>query len=174
MIFRRDPLRDVAARLYAAAVDQARQTGFYAEGGVPDTLDGRFEMLSLHIFLLMRRLKDEGAAAAALSQRLADALFADLDANLREMGAGDLGVGPRVKRMAKSFYGRIAAYEAGMAGGPGVLEDAVRRNVYGTVAPAAEQVERMAAYARSAGDALAQQPLARLLEGRADLAAAAW
>jgi cytochrome b pre-mRNA-processing protein 3 len=173
VIFRKDPLQAAAAQLYDAAVAQARQPALYAEGGVPDTLDGRFEMLALHVFLVMHRLKDHGEAAA-LSQRLAEALFDDLDANLREMGAGDLGVGPRVKRMARGFYGRAAAYEAGLAGAPGVLEDAVRRNVYGTAAPPAGAVERMAAYARSAAAALAAQPLAGLLEGRASFAGAAW
>src|SRR4051812_18243649 len=80
VIFRKDPFHAAAAQLYGAAVVQARQPAFYAEGGVPDTLDGRFEMLALHVFLIMHRLKDAGEAAA-LSRRLVEALFDDLDAN---------------------------------------------------------------------------------------------
>jgi cytochrome b pre-mRNA-processing protein 3 len=174
MIFRRDPLLDTAARLYGEAVAQARQPAFYEEGGVPDTVDGRFEMLALHVFLLMRRLKAHGEAAKALSQRLVEALIADLDANLREMGAGDLGVAPRVKRMAKGFYGRAGAYEEGLDGPPGALEAAVRRNIYGTVEPAAGAAERMAAYARSAEAALAKQPPAGLLKGDVSFSDAVW
>lgn len=174
MIFRRDPLRDAAGRLYAEAVAQARRPAFYESGGVPDTLDGRFEMVALHVFLLMQRLKGEGPAAAGLSRRLAEDLFADMDANLREMGVGDLGVGPRVKRMAKAFYGRAAAYEAGLGQpDPAALEAALRRNLYGTVVPAADAAGRMAGYVRAAAAALAAQPLAALMEGRVSFAGAA-
>lgn len=170
MIFRRDPHRAPAERLYAGVVAQARRPVFYAECGVPDTLDGRFEMLVLHAFLLLRRLKGHGPAAERVSQRLSEALFADMDANLREMGAGDLGVGPRVKRMAQAFYGRVAAYEAGLAGGPAPLAEALRRNLFGTVAPAPGQPERMAAYMSAFATALEGLPLAALLDGTADLA----
>ena len=76
--------------------------------------------------------------------------------------------------MAKGFYGRAGAYEAGLAAAPGSLEEAVRRNIYGTAPPAAGQAERMAAYARAAAATLAAQPLAAFLEGRASFAATAW
>ncbi|MBX6322440.1 MAG: hypothetical protein IRY94_11480 [Rhodospirillaceae bacterium] len=168
MIFRRDPLREAAARLYAEAVAQARRPDFYESAGVPDSLDGRFEMVALHVFLIMRRLRGEGVQAEALSRRVAEDLFADMDANLREMGVGDLGVGPRVRRMAKAFYGRAAAYDAGLeeSAGPATLADALRRNLYGTVAAAPGQAERMAAYVRAAAAALAAQPVEAVLAGR--------
>ena len=135
-----------ARRLYEAAVAQAREPGFYQRLGVPDTVDGRFELLSLHVFLLLRRLKREGEAGAAVAQALVDLLFVNLDESLREMGAADLGVGKRVKRMASAFYGRIAAYEAGLAGAPEALAAALGRNLYGTVASSPAERQAAAAY----------------------------
>ena len=103
--------RDSARLLYAAVVARAREPVFYTRFRVPDSLDGRFDMIALHAFLVLRRLKEEGADGAALGQALFDVIFSDMDRSLREMGAGDLGVGRRVKRMARGFYGRIAAYD---------------------------------------------------------------
>ncbi|MEX2297639.1 MAG: ubiquinol-cytochrome C chaperone family protein, partial [Dongiaceae bacterium] len=114
-LFRRDPHAKPARALYEAAVEQARSPAFYTALGVPDTVDGRFELIALHGFLVMHRLKTEPGEGPPLAQALFDFMFADMDAALREMGAGDLGVGRRVKTMAKSFLGRVAAYEAGLA-----------------------------------------------------------
>jgi cytochrome b pre-mRNA-processing protein 3 len=149
------PGEAAAERLYAAAVAQARVPAFYLRYGVPDTLDGRFEMIGLHVFLLMRRLKSEGEAGRALSQSVCDRFFDDLDRSLREMGAGDLGVGRRVKTMAKAFYGRIAAYDASFSGA--ALEDALARNLYGTVEAKPEHLAAMGRYLRAAAANLAMQ-----------------
>src|SRR5512135_2803202 len=111
-LFKRGPHEAEATRLYDAIVSQARRPEFYEGGGVPDSIDGRFELIVLHAYLVLRRLRAAGGAGEPLAQALVDVLFADLDASLREMGAGDLGVGKRVKRMATAFYGRIGAYEA--------------------------------------------------------------
>src|SRR5689334_3427201 len=145
-LFRPDPTAAIARRLYEAVVAHARQPVFFAEWEVPDTIDGRFEMVTLHAHLLLRRLKDGGAETAPLAQALFDVMFADMDASLREMGAGDLGVGRRVKQMATGFYGRVAAYDAGLAGGAAVLGAALRRNLFGTGAPAAESLASLADY----------------------------
>jgi cytochrome b pre-mRNA-processing protein 3 len=167
--FRRHTTAEPAARrLYAAIVAQARQPAFYAAGGVPDSLDGRFEMIALHSYLVLRRLRGAGAEAEALSQALVDTLFADLDASLREMGAGDLGVPRRIKRMATGFFGRVAAYDAGLAtGAGGKLAEALRRNLFGTAAPAPGQLEAAEAYLRRCLARLRDQPLAEILAGRA-------
>jgi cytochrome b pre-mRNA-processing protein 3 len=155
-LLRRDTTGETAAeRLYAAAVAQARMPAFYRNYGVPDTLDGRFEMIGLHVFLLMRRLKSDGEAGQALAQALCDRFFDDLDRSLREMGAGDLGVGRRVKAMAKAFYGRIAAYDSAFAGP--ALEDALARNLYGTAAATPEHLSGMARYVRDQAGHLAVQ-----------------
>jgi cytochrome b pre-mRNA-processing protein 3 len=123
-----------AERLYAAAVAQARRPEIYADWRVPDTVDGRFDAIALHVFLVLHRLKAEGPVAAGLAQDLFDTMFADMDRSLREMGTGDLGVGRRVRAMAEGFYGRIAAYEAGLDGDAAALAAALRRNLYGGLA----------------------------------------
>jgi cytochrome b pre-mRNA-processing protein 3 len=164
-LFRRDPTAAVAAALYRRIVEQARLPAFYRSGGVPDTLDGRFELIALHAFLLLHRLKAEGEAGAGLAQAVFDTMFADMDASLRELGAGDLGVPHRIKRMVNGFYGRVAAYEAGLAGGPDALSEALRRNLYGTVTPDPAAPAALAAYLRAAIAALAGQGGQALLAG---------
>ena len=130
---RPDPARHAAEELYAVVVAQARRPEFYRDLGVPDTVDGRFELVALHTFLALRRLRSKANAAGA-RQALVEVFVDDMDASLREMGAGDLGVGRRVKTMAQALYGRIAAYEAGLAGSEQALVEALRRNVFGTAA----------------------------------------
>ena len=136
-LFKRSYDSGPTRQLYKIVVAQARNPGFYRDCAVPDTLDGRFEMIALHLFLVLHRLKGGDPATAAAAQDLHDLFFADMDQSLREMGAGDLGVGKRVKQMAKGFYGRIAAYEAGLEGDGDALEQALRRNLYGTTDPPA-------------------------------------
>lgn len=171
-LFRRDPTAVPGAALYAAVVEQARLPAFYAAAGVPDTLDGRFELISLHAFLLLHRLKREGEAAAQLSQAVVDAMFADMDAALRELGVGDLGVPHRVKRMLSGFHGRVAAYEAGVNAADESLADALRRNLYGTLPESQDsggdpmRASAVAAYMRAAVADLGRQPAADLLAGR--------
>lgn len=154
-----------ARLLYESVVAQARRPDFYRDLGVPDTVDGRFELVALHGYLLLRRLRplDDGAG---LAQALFDVIFADMDASLREMGAGDLGVGRRVKVMAKGFYGRMAAYDAGLAG-EAPLSDALRRNLYGTVEPSLAVLAAMAQYLQDAAQGLEKQPESALLAGQA-------
>lgn len=169
--FRSRPDRAAVAALYGAIVDQARKPGFFASRGVPDTLDGRFETLALHAFLVLKRLKSDRPATADFAQALFDAMFADLDRGLREMGAGDLGVGRRVKAMASGFLGRVQAYESGLAGGEAALRGALRRNLYGTVEPREADLAGMADYLRRQSAALAAQPTEGLLAGRVEFEA---
>ncbi|MGE0744340.1 MAG: ubiquinol-cytochrome C chaperone family protein [Rhodospirillales bacterium] len=132
---------------------------------MPDSVDGRFDLLALHAFLVMRRLKSEPGVGAAFSQALFDLMFEDMDRNLREMGAGDLGVGRRVKAMAKAFYGRVAAYDAGLASGPRVLAVALRRNLYRDAPGVEEYAAAMAAYAAHAAAILDGLPADRVMAG---------
>ncbi len=168
-LFRKDPHAEAAANLYAAIVSQARRPAFYAGGGVPDSIDGRFEMIVLHSYLVLSRLRQAGEAGKELAQSLVDAIFADLDASLREMGAGDLGVGKRVKRMATAFYGRVSAYEEGEA--TGKMGEALRRNLFGTSEPQAAQLAAMTGYVAAARRALASQPLDSIARAELDLPA---
>ena len=128
-----DPRRR-RARL-SAVVEQARRPEFFTRFGVPDTLDGRFELICLHAFLYLHRLKSEPCRARRVAQRFFDTMFADFDRSLRELGTGDLSVGRQVKRMAEAFYGRIRAYEQGLDGDEDAVAAALDRNLYGT-APA--------------------------------------
>ncbi len=160
--FKRDPQEARARALYEGIVAQARQPGFYRDCGVPDSVDGRFELIALHTFLVLHRLKADPADTEALGQALFDVMFQDMDQSLRELGAGDLGVGPRVKRMAQGLYGRITAYEAGLNDPAAELEAALRRNLFGTVTPEPEQVRAMAAYLRGAVEAMAQWEPAKI------------
>jgi len=167
----RPPERAAAAgALYDAAVARARAPVFYRTLAVPDTLDGRFELIALHVALVLRRLKAVGAEGAALGQDLFDLMMDDMDRNLREMGAGDLGVGPRVRRMASALMGRVAAYDGALAGGD--LAAALRRNVWGTLAELdAALPARLADYVQAAAAGLDGIAPDALLAGRVDFAA---
>jgi cytochrome b pre-mRNA-processing protein 3 len=138
---------------------------FFTEFGVPDTVDGRFELICLHAFLYLHRLKSERPRSEAVSQAFFDAMFTDMDRGLREMGTGDLSVGRHVKRMAQGFYGRIRAYQDGLEGGDTVLAGALARNLFGTVRESPERIAAVAAYMRSAAELLARQPAAELAAG---------
>lgn len=164
-IFRRNRYREPAHAAYASIVARAREPLFFLDCGVPDTLDGRFELIALHAFLVLNRLKSDHEATADFAQELFDTMFADLDRGLREMGASDIGVGRHVKEMAKSFYGRILAYEQGLAAGDEQLSEALRRNLYGTAAPKAENVAAITRYARRQVRALARNPTEFMLTG---------
>ncbi len=146
-----------AETLYAAIVAAARQPRFYAEWGVPDTVDGRFDMIVLHIYLVLQRLKTE---TPELCQRLTDLFFDDMDRSLREMGVGDLSVGKKVRRMAEAFHGRLNAYAAAAEQGDQSLIEALQRNVYG--GQASKSVNELARWLRDAKAILAAQSAATI------------
>ncbi len=165
-LLRTIPVRKAAELAYGSIVEHAREPGFFIDGGVPDTVDGRFELICLHAFLYLHRLKREQPQAAPLGQRLFDTMFADFDRSLREMGTGDLSVGREIKRMAEAFYGRVAAYESGLADDDSVLKPALARNLFGTAAPNPALLEAMAGYVRREAARLNEQGAAELLTGR--------
>ena len=116
--------------LYVRIVEEARTPQFYADYGVPDTVDGRFDMITLHMFLLSERLKKEGTSdALELLRATTEVFFADMDRSLREMGSTDTGVGKRIKKMSQAFYGRLLAYQAA-CGDDAKLQEALIRNLY--------------------------------------------
>ena len=163
--FRRNPWEEPADALYAKLVEQARRPEFYAHCRVPDTIDGRFDLIALHLFLVLHRLKRDHPDSADLAQAVFDRMFHDMDQSLREMGAGDLGVGRRVKAMIQGLYGRIAAYEAGLGQPDETLQAALRRNVYGTAEPPLDCLEALTAYVRRQTVSLAEQSYAGLAAG---------
>ena len=166
---------DAVHALYLALVAQARQPALYSGFRVPDTRDGRLELIYLHAILLMRRLRAEGAAGQELAQDLFDLLFRDVDRHLREWGGGDLSVGKHVKKLAQSFYGRAAALdgpltEADRSGIAAILE----RNVFGELAEApATAAVALADYLLAQERQLATQRGDELLAGKPRFAAVA-
>ncbi len=132
--------RDAAHGLYLQLVELARRPALYVEGGVPDTNDGRLEMVGLHVALAARHLAKLGDSGRQLAQRLVELMFADIDRNLRELGVGDLSVGRKVKDIAGSFRGRAAALEAGLSQGDReALATMLLRNLYLTGTPPNER-----------------------------------
>ena len=164
--------REVADRLYRDLVKQARRPEFYRDLGVPDTPEGRFEMVGLHVALVVRRLGAEGAPGGALGQELFDLMFADMDESLRHIGIGELSVGKHVKRLAGNFYARLVALDDALAPAPSApLAPMLRTNVYhGGPAPSPRQVDALVSYLLTAEAALRAQASEHLLAGRVDWA----
>lgn len=172
-LFRKRGPEAAADAAYGALVRQARNPWFYRDLGVADTVEGRFEMIALHGFLVLHRIKADRQSGAGraeeLGQAIFDLMFADMDRNLREMGTGDLGVAKRVKTLAKGFLGRIAAYEEGLAGEANELAAALERNVFsGTARPGA--LEALASYVRDSVARLAARSIDEIAEGRLEFA----
>lgn len=144
--FQRQPgLRRQAAAVYSQLVAQARHPWFYATAAVPDTLDGRFEMITLHLFLLQHCLKS-APEQQPMAQAILEAAFDDLDRSLRELGVGDMGVARRIRQMADGIYGRFEAYATALPD-TSSLQEALRRNLYGTAPDATpEAVAKMTEY----------------------------
>jgi len=175
MIFRRwfksDARRAEARGVYDAIVAQARQPALYASLDVPDTVSGRFDMIVLHAFVVLERLRRAGAPAAGFAQALTNEIFLDMDRSLREMGVGDLSVAPKVRRMAEVFHGRLKAYRAAAEGDATAFAAALRRNVYAG-ADAAGNAERLAAYARAAMRAVDDLTARDIMAGHVDFGGA--
>ena len=163
--FRKDPNLEPAEALYSAVVEQARTPALYSDLGVPDTVEGRFEMVSLHAYLVLRGLKGAPDPASQVSQKLFDVMFENMDASLRELGVGDLSVGRKIRKMAENFFGRAGAYEAGLkTGAPAnALAGALARNIFEQ--DQAEEANKLAIYVRQAADFVCAQPAARIAGG---------
>jgi len=154
--------------LYAAAVAAAREPFLYLSLGVADTLDGRFDLVCLHAFLLVRRLQREAEPGPALAQAVFDAMFSDMDVSLREMGVGDLSVGRRMRAMWEAFNGRAHAYEAALAAGDAAaLEAALVRNVWRGTVPADGCAAALARLVTAQAEYLDGQEFAALAGGTA-------
>jgi cytochrome b pre-mRNA-processing protein 3 len=158
----RMPSRGTIETIYGMIVTQAREPLFYRDLGVPDTVNGRFDMLVLHLWMVLRRLKPiEGGTG--LSQALFDRFCEDMDGNLREMGVGDLTVPKRMQAFGEAFYGRWAAYDVALAAGEEPLAQALCRNILN--GEEIEKARRLAAYAGAAISSLAGLDEATLRNG---------
>ena len=165
-LFRRRPRANTIPALYGAIVAQARAPGFYADFDVPDTVEGRFDMIVLHLSLLVRRLRSEPEELRALGQQVFDAFCIDMDHNLREMGVGDVGVPRRMRAFGEAFYGRAAIYDRALdQSGETELAAALARNVFRRAEAEQFQAARLAAYVRAAERCLTEQRPVALAAG---------
>jgi cytochrome b pre-mRNA-processing protein 3 len=156
-LFRRAPQDSTIASLYGTIVAQARAPAFYQIYAVPDTVNGRLEMIMLHAVLFLRRVEREAAPVRALGQGLFDHFCRDIDASMREMGVGDLAVPRKMRRIGEAFYGRQVAYRSALAASDQKpLVEVLERNVYAD-GPDAGAARRLAAYIREAASRLAAQ-----------------
>lgn len=160
--WRQNQRRQTIERLYGVIVAQARTPRFYAAWGVPDTLEGRFDLLVLHVYLTNRRLAATGPEAASWGQDLLDIFFENMDAGLREYGIGDLAVPKKMRSLAEAYLGRATAYDAALADGDrSALAAALSRNVYGV--PDASAAAELAAYVIAAIERLDGQGMETIL-----------
>ena len=156
--------RQALRPLYDGAVRVGREPGWYLEGGVPDTMTGRFDVISSVVALILLRLECEGDAARKETVLLTELFIDDMDATLREAGTGDLVVGKRVGKLMSALGGRLGAYRAALAG-EGDLDAAVRRNVFRDSPPSDEVVPVVAERLRALQARLGGVPLAQMLAG---------
>ena len=160
-LFRKPPVApDVVHQAYRSIVAQSRQEKFYAQWGVADTVTGRFDMVSLHLALYLRRLKNE-PAARHFTQALVELFFKDMDYSVRELGVTDLGVAGKVKKMGNLFYGLAGVLDPALDSAlPANVEAVLLRNVYGAPNAGAQQ---LAAYLLEESSRLAALPVAAII-----------
>ncbi|MDB5508294.1 MAG: Ubiquinol-cytochrome c chaperone [Hyphomicrobiales bacterium] len=166
-LFRRSPNKALVDKLHGEIMAGVRQPALYLDLGVPDTFEGRFEMLALHGALVIRRLKAMAEPAPDLAQELTDGIFRHLDATLREMGVGDITVPKRMKKHAQAFAGRAVAYgEALDRRDEGALMIALARNVYGDETRATEaRTQALARYVENVAAHLEARKFEDFLQG---------
>lgn len=128
LFWQADPDREIGRALYKSIANQARSPEFYTRFAVPDTIDGRFDVLVLHGFAVMAALKECGKDGERIGTHLATAIFESLEEALRELGSGDIGISRRIKAMANAFYGRLAVYSSAM--NESEMKEALVRNLY--------------------------------------------
>jgi cytochrome b pre-mRNA-processing protein 3 len=160
-LFRKPPVApDAVHEIYRSIVAQSRQVRFYADWGVADTVTGRFDMVSLHLALYLRRLKNE-PTARPFTQALVELFFKDMDRSIRELGVTDLGVPKKVKTMGNLFYGLVDVLDPALDSGvPANVEAVLARNVYGAPNVGAA---RLAAYLLDESARLAALPMPELI-----------
>jgi cytochrome b pre-mRNA-processing protein 3 len=165
--FRREPRGpDTISTLYGMIVAQARLPCFYRDYAVADTVNGRFDLIVLHLALVLDRLAQD-AGSQSVGQRIFDRFCQDMDHNLREMGVGDLKVPKQMRQLGEAFYGRSQAYRAAWAApDDAMLVAALERNIYGGTPVAVAAASRLAAYIREALRDLRAQPAAALAGGQ--------
>lgn len=161
------PYAQAAEQAYARMLQTVRAPEFYKNYGVPDTFDGRFDLLMIHIFITVNRLIAEGQAGLDFNQALFDMTFADMDQTLREAGIGDMGVPKHQRRMMKAFNGRMHAYDEALKAGDGAMVIALRRNLYGTLEDeSVPDTQKILRYIKDSMAVMAALPANDILKGQ--------
>lgn len=127
---RRGADRKIARAHLRSIAAQSRNPVFYADNGVHDTFDGRFELMTLHAVLVLRRLKASGEGGDRIAQEILTLMFSDFDHALRESGTGDLTLGKKVRVLGESYLGRAKAYDRAILNGKGELQETLHRNLF--------------------------------------------
>ena len=153
---------DEVAALYTAIVARARAPHWYLAGAVPDTVDGRFDMVAAILSFVLLRLETDPDGPVP-SARLAERFVDDMDGQLREIGIGDIIVGKHIGKMMSMLGGRLGAYRHGLAGGD--LDAAIVRNIYRGSVPAAPAIDHVRSSLSAFRDSLAETPTETLLAG---------
>lgn len=167
-LFRKNTATEPVYAVYRSIVAQSRQPRFYADWGVPDTVTGRFDMISLHMALLFRRLRGRKGEKHEFSQAVFDLFFKDMDRSLREMGVTDMGVPKKIQKMGNIFFGFLAALDAAFAqGSPEAVESVLVRNVYG--GEPNDGAKALATYIMAQDTALAEESEADIVSGNLNL-----
>lgn len=164
-IGKRRQARVLADKLYSRIVSASRQEAFFTDFAVPDTLDGRFEMLSLHMYLGIDRLNDGSEQEVRMAQAVMESFVRDMDASLRDLGVSDLRVPKRMKALYGSFGGRIGGYRLARGEGGDAMHSALARNIY-TDGGDERTVRRLGAYVTDALAEIARIPADALANGR--------
>lgn len=162
-LFKPRPQAASGKALYERAVEQARTPALYLDLRAPDSLEGRFELYTLHVLLLVLRLKSRSNVANETVQATFDAYLQGLDIGLRELGVTDQSISKRMKKLGRAFYGRVANWEKALVGNE-PIEPIILRTVYEGVNDV--DAAPLADYVRRAITALAEQPDEELLAGQ--------
>jgi len=146
MIFKKNKNLKAARKYYNNIVMLSRNRKFYIYGGVPDSIDGRFELIVLHIYFFVGRLLKADKEGRDLSQKLIEVMIEDFDNSLREIGVGDLSVGKKVKYMVSSYYGRVSVYDKNISDFNGKFIESLKNNLFGTVIPKTQHIDYILKY----------------------------
>lgn len=161
-LFAPDPFLLPAHEVYVALVERSRSPFFYQECGVSDTLDGRFDVIVLHMFLLTERFSGD---SQDFLRALWEVFFSDMDRNLREMGASDTGIGKRVKKMAQAFYGRMDSYDKSFVRDAD-FKESLKRNLYRSAPVEEEKLDDIIEYTRKNLEFLQKQDISAIIGGK--------
>lgn len=164
-------LKNVAYKLFSKIIKQSRISEFYSEFEIEDSLDGRFDLMAVHMIILLDKLDyhNENKKPARLKRILQEIMFDNLDLTLREIGVGDLGVGKKIKVMAEAFYGRMKVYQVAFEkGDTDAISEALLRNLYRGRTLDKGILSNMSAYVQQQHEKIGNQSISEIMSGKVE------